>query len=592
MFKSLSAKVIAVLLSVTVLVVLTTGTVFVSLFFNYAYGVKSDALLSCAEGVAGFISSENTLEENILAKNFPDYASLASSVADAAIWICKTDGFFVSIKNAPTPVSLSQLSENERIAVREGLAGKSSVTTTFSECFGEKTVSAVVPIYDSENENIIGAVLMHSPAIYLNKMTETSIVLLVVSFIVALIIAAIVGTLLGLHITKPVKEIVNVASQLANGDFNVNIQTKDQTEIQDLAYAINHLAYNLGNTFSRMKNERDKVTNIIENVSDGLASFDTNMHLQTYNMALLKLCSQNQLEDPAVRDMIMNVMETGEKKTVVVNGKDILKFTATRIQNGTITEGVVVIVQDISQSERLNQLRTEFVANVSHEFRTPLTIIKGSVEALMDGAVESEDDKMAYYTRIETESKALERLVRDLLDTSKYKAGKIILEIHPMDVTWLICDIVEKLKPVAAKKGIVLSFEPVEIPDILADYDRLRQMIIIFTDNAIKFTPEGGTVTVSVSAKDDGYAYISIKDTGCGIPEEDIPYIFDRFYKVDKARGGSETGTGLGLSIAWEIANLHNGTVLVDSELEKGTTFTIVIPLAPEDSEEYDENDE
>ena len=116
-------------------------------------------------------------------------------------------------------------------------------------------------------------------------------------------------------------------------------------------------------------------------------------------------------------------------------------------------------------------------------------------------------------------------------------------------------------------------------------------MIIIFIDNAIKFTPKGGSVSVFAEERDDGYAYISIKDTGVGIPEEDVPFIFDRFYKVDKARGGSETGTGLGLSIAWELAELHKGTILVESEVGKGTTFTIVIPIAPppEDDEEYEE---
>ncbi|MBE6896154.1 MAG: cell wall metabolism sensor histidine kinase WalK [Ruminococcaceae bacterium] len=597
MFKSLSSKVIAVFISVTVLVVLITSAVFMSLFFRYAYEEKSDALLDCAMGIADFISSENSLEEPTLkAKNFPDYATLVSSVVDANLWICKTDGFFIPLKFASWPVSTSQLTDKEQKIIDDCLSGKQSVTTGFSHNFSEETLTVVVPIYAADkygtvSSEVIGAVLMHSPLKYINETFAASSALLVGTFVFAVILTVIFAVFLGLHLTKPIKEMCNAASSLAKGDFSIKVHTNDRTELQDLAHALNHLAHNLGSTFTRLKNEKDKLSNIIENISDGLASFDTNMHLQKYNTALLKICSLNQLEDPAVTEMITQVLQTGQKKTVVLNGKDILKFTATRIQNKDITEGVVVIVQDISQSERLNQLRTDFVANVSHEFRTPLTIIKGSVEALLDGAAETEEERFSYYSRIETESKALERLVRDLLDTSKYKAGKIVLEIKPMDAVWLIADITEKLKPVAAEKGIALIFEPKELEYVLADYDRLRQMIIIFIDNAIKFTPKGGSVSVFAEERDDGYAYISIKDTGVGIPEEDVPFIFDRFYKVDKARGGSETGTGLGLSIAWELAELHKGTILVESEVGKGTTFTIVIPIAPppEDDEEYEE---
>lgn len=595
MFKSLSSKVIAVFISVTVLVVLITSAVFMTLFFNYAYREKSDALLNCANGIANFISSENTLEEPTLkAKNFPDYATLVSSIVNANLWICKPDGFFIPLKYASWPVSTSQLTQKERDIISQCLEGNQSISTDFSSNFGERTMTVAVPIYEkdsygTDNPRILGAVLVHSPLKYIYETFSASVIFLTLTFVVAVIVTVIFAVLLGIHLTKPIKEMCRASTEIANGDFSIRVRTNDKTELQDLAHALNHLAYNLGGTFTRLKNEKDKIANIIENISDGLASYDTNMHLQSYNTALLQLCGQNQLEDPAVTEMIMRVMQTGIKQTVVLNGKDILKFTATRIQNNDITEGVVVIVRDISQSERLEQLRTDFVANVSHEFRTPLTVIKGSAEALIDGAAETEEEKQAYYTRIETETLALERLVRDLLDTSKYKAGKIVMEIKPVDAIDLTADITAKLRPVAEEKGISLEFEPHEMEYVLADYDRLRQMIIILLDNSIKFTPAGGKITVTAEEKDDGYAYLTVKDTGVGIAEEDLPYIFDRFYKADKARGGSETGSGLGLSIAWELAELMKGTILVESEVGKGTAFTAVIPLAPPYEEEEDD---
>ena len=224
-------------------------------------------------------------------------------------------------------------------------------------------------------------------------------------------------------------------------------------------------------------------------------------------------------------------------------------------------------------------MRNEFVANVSHEFRTPLTIIRASTEALLDGVVTDEESRMDCYEKIETETTALERLVKDLLDTSKLRAGKMPMHLEEMEAEPLIEKIVENMRMIAEEKNIHINYTPTVLPPLMADYDRLRQLLIIFLDNAIKFTPESGTITVSAYAKDN-MAYLCVTDTGVGMSEEDIPYIFERFYKVDKARGGSKTGTGLGLAIAWQIAELHGGTIFVESKLGKGTTFKTLIPLA------------
>ena len=169
-------------------------------------------------------------------------------------------------------------------------------------------------------------------------------------------------------------------------------------------------------------------------------------------------------------------------------------------------------------------------------------------------------------------------MVRDLLDTSRFKAGKIKLKPTRVNGVELLTSLTDSLVPVAKEKGIHLVYEHSELPDFWADYDRLRQLIIIFIDNAIKFTSEGGYITVSTYQKDN-MGYICFKDTGVGINPEEIPFIFERFYKVDKARGGSETGTGLGLSIAGQIVQLHGGKINVESDVGKGTTFKVMLPL-------------
>lgn len=317
--------------------------------------------------------------------------------------------------------------------------------------------------------------------------------------------------------------------------------------------------------------------NAINSISVGIALFDKKINLIKHNDAFFNLCKQEHLEKSQIRDMIHNVIQTGETQTVILQDFYILKLEGSRIENNGIIEGCIITVQDITQQEKIEKLRNEFMSNLSHEFRTPLSIIKGSAELLADDALDTEEDKHRYYERIITEATALEHLVRDLLDQSKLKAGRIELDIHLMNAEELLEDIVEKMKPIAGNKKINLEFIPSGAPDIAGDYDRLRQIAIIFIDNAIKFTPEDGTITVSTTYDND-YVYMSFKDTGMGIDEQDLPFVFERFYKVDKDKRNSESGSGLGLSIAWQIAKLHKGTIKVDSTIGEGTTFTAIIP--------------
>lgn len=495
----------------------------------------------------------------------------------------KTDGLFIATKSSKWPVSVTQLTVDERKLIDKVLNEKEGfVTDKFSANFSKKTLTAVVPVFSQvsslQKPEIIGLVFLNSPKEIDSNLFHSAKALLFIATAVALCATVATSIMLSMRITKPLKEVEDTATQLSRGNYKVRVTPSDTTELKELAFSLNHLAQNLDRTITNLYEEKDKLDKIINNISDGLAAFDMNMRLTKYNAALLKLCKDNQFEDPQVRNMILNVMQTGKLQTIILNGNEVLKFSASRIMNSGISEGAVVIVQDISQQEHLEKLRNEFMANVSHEFRTPLSIIKGSAELLADGALDTEEDKHRYYDRIMTETIALEHLVRDLLDQSKLKAGKIKLNTCMMNAEDLLNDIVEKMKPIAGNKDIKLEFIPCGAPDIDGDYDRLRQISIIFIDNAIKFTPQGGSITVS-TRYDDEYLYMSFKDTGMGIAKEDIPFVFERFYKVDKARGGSETGSGLGLSIAWQIADLHKGTITVESELGEGTTFTAVIPL-------------
>lgn len=231
-----------------------------------------------------------------------------------------------------------------------------------------------------------------------------------------------------------------------------------------------------------------------------------------------------------------------------------------------------------TESERLEKMRRDFVANVSHELRTPLTAIRGFMEPLMDGTVTDKTDIERYHRIIYDETLRMQRLINDLLDLSRLQSGKMAINIHPVVLSEIVKNVIMKMKPQADSKGIQLIDNcPKNIPMVMADEDKIQQVLIIFIDNAIKYTGANGTVVVTAEEGKD-FVTVKVSDTGSGIPPEDLEYIWDRFYKADKARG--KDGAGLGLAIAKEIIQLHGGTVGAKSQVGRGSTFQFTIKKA------------
>ncbi|HEX9061853.1 MAG TPA: ATP-binding protein, partial [Clostridia bacterium] len=225
---------------------------------------------------------------------------------------------------------------------------------------------------------------------------------------------------------------------------------------------------------------------------------------------------------------------------------------------------------------KLEQVRRDFVANVSHEFRTPLTVIRGSIEAISDGTVEDGEDIKRYYKRMLSETRSLERLVSDLLKLSRLQSGKITIHKDQVHIPSILSDVVKSMQTIADGKEILINYiMPDDVPPVMGDYDRLRQLFIIFIDNAVKYSPDKTVVTVNVSVKN--HIEVSIQDQGYGIADEELAFIWDRFYKADKSRKSS--GTGLGLAIARHLIELHGGEVTLVSKVGEGTTVVIKISL-------------
>ena len=244
------------------------------------------------------------------------------------------------------------------------------------------------------------------------------------------------------------------------------------------------------------------------------------------------------------------------------------------ISEDGIRNGVVGLFKDMTEVERLEATRREYVANVSHELRTPLTAVRGLLEPLADGMIQDEETRQRYYKTMLHEVMRLSRLITDMMTLSRLQAGTEYIEIMRVDMKELLSDVVSGYTAAAEQKGIHLTLDDRAAVDGLTDPDRIEQVLVILLDNAMRHTEKGGTITVGVEPAQEGMM-ITVSDTGCGIPEADIPHIFERFYKVDKSRGS--TGTGLGLSIAQFIIDKLGEKITVRSQLGKGTCFAFSV---------------
>lgn len=409
----------------------------------------------------------------------------------------------------------------------------------------------------------------------------------------ATLLAILVITILGLAsartITKPILEITSQAEKLAAGDFDISVQVRSRDEIGRLAEVFNFLTKELRQSLSAMANEKGKLEAILEYMSNGVVAFDHSgrlMHINPKAVELLALPTEATTDDVlhklalGTAAEILNLAPATLELTLEGFNKTVLRaYLAPVKSTSEQLSGVVVVLQDMTEQSRLDQLRRDFVANVSHELRTPLTTIKSYVETLLDGAVEDRGITSRFLTVVNEESDRMTRLVRDLLTLSTLDnlTGQQKQRIFLDELT---LEVANKMAVSAQQKELHLGISlPEEVPPVLANSDEIEQVLINIVSNAIKFTPSGGEVLLSVHA-DEQRVTINVRDSGVGIPPEDLPRIFERFYRVDKARSRQMGGTGLGLAIAHQIIEGHGGHIWVESEPGQGTAVGFTLPLA------------
>lgn len=419
----------------------------------------------------------------------------------------------------------------------------------------------------------------------LNQTTQT----IVAAVAIALFLAAIMGYVFAQTLTGPILALTKGAKSLAEGGgLNQSLKVRSSDEIGQLTSSFNYMASELTKNMSEISREKNRLEILLHNMSDGVISFSKDGDLMLANAAATEMLGLEEMTmdfSQFIRAYDINsavYLDMGNepsKKVIFPVGKQFINanFSPYYDTAGRI-EGVVVVLQDITEQKKLDDMRKEFVANVSHELRTPLTTVKSYTETLIEGAIEDREIALDFLSIIDSEADRMAFLVRDLLQLTRFDNKQVRLDITEIEMNEFLNITVRQNKIHAEAKNQELTFEPYPHDVVIyGDRDRVGQVVNNIVTNAIKYSLEQARIRIYIG-EDAQYYKISVRDTGMGISREDLPRIFERFYRVDKARSRAMGGTGLGLAIAKEIMEGHGGRLTAESEYGKGTVMTMWFP--------------
>ncbi|MBN2003384.1 MAG: HAMP domain-containing protein [Anaerolineae bacterium] len=409
----------------------------------------------------------------------------------------------------------------------------------------------------------------------------------------AMACAGMLAIFIASHVISPIQYLTQVVKRVADGDMSARLLPTSRDEVGQLTRAFNTMADQLRDKVATLAQERGRLSAVLDTMADGVIITDDQGTVSLINRAAARILhgAPQQGAGHTFAQVVYNhelvalweqCRQTGREQIATVETvlhSNFLQAIATPLPEMN-PPGFLVILQDLTQVRRLETVRRDFISNISHELRTPLASLALVVETLQDGAIDDKPAAQRFLAHMESEVAALIQMVEELLELARIESGKAPLDRAAATVAQLVEAPVERLRPQAERKGITLAVTlPQDLPHVHADAKRIHQVIGNLIHNAIKFTPEGGAVTVSARSGETDEVIISVSDTGSGIPAGDLPRIFERFYKVDHAR--TKGGTGLGLAIAKHIVQSHGGRIWVESVEGKGSTFHFSLPAAP-----------
>ena len=481
----------------------------------------------------------------------------------------------------------SQRKSARSSSVMNGLSegsAKTPETDSTEEVMNGNLVVVAVPI--TFMDEVIGAVFMaQSMTEIMGGMQALTNTLALSLLLVGLLMLPVV-LFFASRMVRPITRMRTVALTMAGGDLTARAEDGSNDEYGELGRALNYLSSELGSTISSLQMERNRLQSLINGLSEGIIAVNAKGATTLINPAVYGLLNLQSTDDnvraaaPDVFAMFDQALSSAQavKKTVWQGDVALhISVSPLLLQSGEVT-GCVGIVSDVTSAERLEQTRRDYVANVSHELRTPLTAMRALIEPLRDGLVKTEEQRQQIYDVVLRETMRLSRLVNDMLELSRLQSGTASLSRSVFAPLPLFNLIHETYSAYAEDYQQTFVYDvPEDLPSVWGNPDRTQQVLIVLLDNAFKYTPEGGVVTLSACAEGD-VVRVRVRDTGVGIPAADLPHVFDRFYKVDKSHHSK--GTGLGLAIAYEIMKHLGEEMSVTSEPGQGSCFTFTLHIA------------
>jgi len=482
-----------------------------------------------------------------------------------------------------------------RPEIKTALADQIGQSIRFSSTIKIDMMYIAVPLV--KKDKIWGVVRLALPLTEIKEKLSNIYKIIIVSLLVGGLISLALGALVGRSFSSPLSEMKSFAQKIVQEDFRHKIKIKSEDEIGQLAGSLNTMSEQLEKKIEAIIEDKNKMKAILSSMREGVVVIDKDENIVLFNSslaAMLELRSEKYIGKPfweiISNDEVNSILKKALKKknsfSVQVSILQPSEARNIQIQTAPITDhkgtllGLVGVFHDVTELKKFEKARSEFIANVSHELKTPVTSIIGFVETLKDGAINDLKKRDEFLNIIHSHSQRLDNLVNDILSLSRIEFREI--EMNPVPIS--VKEILDNAKAlyndkIKSKKQSLRMHIPAELPEAFSDPEMIIQVFSNLIDNAIKFTPERGKITVKAREEDD-FIQIDVSDTGIGIAEEHLPRIFERFYRVDKARSREMGGTGLGLAIVKHIVHANRGKVSVESEFGKGSTFSVFLPKA------------
>ncbi|WP_318617232.1 ATP-binding protein [Sporosarcina sp. YIM B06819] len=440
-------------------------------------------------------------------------------------------------------------------------------------------------------QKMAGSVIIYQSLEAVHRATKETTNIVFLSAFIAFILTTVFAFFLSTRITSPLRGMRQAAFELSKGNFDTQLPAVQNDEIGQLATAFNQMGRQLKYHVELINQEKEQLSSILTSMTDVVITFNRDYTILLSNPQAERLLQNWYFKNgeqeekntipPEIFHMLDHVITFAEEvEDELELGGRFYAVSISPLYSGSDIRGAVAVLRDMTDQHKLDKLRSDFIANVSHELRTPISMLQGYSEAIIDGVTTNDEERNEMVQIIHDESKRMGRLVTDLLDLARMESGHMRLYKDDVLMIPFLDRIVNKFMQVARDANVELSFHFPKDEEIVSnvDEDRIEQVFTNLIDNAIRHTPDGGNVTLRIEKYVDTIE-MTVTDTGVGIPEEDLPYIFERFYKADKARTRGKGGTGLGLAIAKNIIDSHSGVITASNGQNSGTIFRCTLPL-------------